>query len=88
MLLLILANALFLSSRSPFALAIYGVYLRGLTFFGNFALVGLSKCRSDRTGSGLALDAQLSRHQAETSCGVMAIVSWRSICKAEKLLTG
>lgn len=48
-------------------------YLRGLTFFGNFALVGLSKARGDRTFSGLALDEQLTRNQLQASCGVLAI---------------
>jgi len=48
-------------------------YLRGLTFHGDFALVGLSKPRHNCTFSGLALDQQLKTRQAEARCGVQVI---------------
>ena len=35
-------------------------YLRGLAFAGDFAVVGLSKCRENRTFSGLRLDQNLA----------------------------
>jgi len=48
-------------------------YLRGLAFHGDFALVGLSGCRENRTFSGLALDDNLTAKKAEAQCGVMVI---------------
>ena len=48
-------------------------YLRGLAFSGDFAIVGLSKPRENRTFSGLALDEQLASKQAEPRCGLLVI---------------
>lgn len=48
-------------------------YMRGLCFHGDFALVGLSKPRHNKTFSGLALDANLSARKAEPRCGVQVI---------------
>jgi len=48
-------------------------YLRGLSFIGNFALVGLSKPRENRTFSGLALDDALSSRKATARCGIQVI---------------
>ncbi|MEF8756302.1 MAG: TIGR03032 family protein [Accumulibacter sp.] len=48
-------------------------YLRGLTFHGDFALVGLSKPRHNRTFSGLPLDDRLQAHGAEARCAVQVI---------------
>jgi len=48
-------------------------YLRGLAFSGDFAIVGLSKPRENRTFSGLALDEQLESKQAEPRCGLLVI---------------
>jgi uncharacterized protein (TIGR03032 family) len=48
-------------------------YLRGLTFHGDFALVGLSKPRHNRTFSGLPLDERLQSRQAEARCAVQVI---------------
>jgi uncharacterized protein (TIGR03032 family) len=47
-------------------------YLRGLTFHGDFAVVGLSKPR-ERSFSGLALDDNLAKRDAEPRCGLMVI---------------
>ena len=48
-------------------------YMRGLSFHGNFALVGLSKPRHNKTFSGLVLDSNLKSHKAEARCGVQVI---------------
>lgn len=48
-------------------------YLRGLCFHGDFALVGLSKPRHNKTFSGLALDENLKSRQAEPRCGIQVI---------------
>ncbi|PXW88260.1 uncharacterized protein (TIGR03032 family) [Nitrosomonas sp. Nm84] len=48
-------------------------YMRGLSFHGHFALVGLSKPRHNKTFSGLALDANLKSRNAEARCGVQVI---------------
>jgi len=48
-------------------------YLRGLNFVEDYAIVGLSQCRQNRTFSGLALDDNLKKHDAEPHCGVCVI---------------
>ena len=48
-------------------------YGRGLSFVGNFAVVGLSRPRQNRTFSGLGLDANLQAKQAEARCGLTII---------------
>ena len=48
-------------------------YMRGLSFQGNFALVGISKPRHNKTFSGLALDERLKSHVTEPRCGVQVI---------------
>jgi uncharacterized protein (TIGR03032 family) len=48
-------------------------YLRGLSFVGDFAVVGLSKPRQNRTFSGLGLDEELTRRDAEPRCAVEVI---------------
>ncbi len=48
-------------------------YMRGLSFQGDFALVGLSKPRENKTFSGLALDDNLKLRNAEARCGVQVI---------------
>lgn len=52
-------------------------YLRGLSFIGDFALVGLSQCRENRTFQGLALDSNLKSHDAEAHCG-LGVIDLRS----------
>jgi len=47
-------------------------YLRGLTFIGDFAIVGLSKSR-EKTFSGLPLDDNLKAKQVEARCGLQVI---------------
>ncbi|NIA69655.1 TIGR03032 family protein [Pelagibius litoralis] len=48
-------------------------YLRGLSFIGNFAVVGLSRPRGNRTFSGLALDDNLAKADSDARCGLMVI---------------
>lgn len=48
-------------------------YMRGLSFYGDFALIGLSKSRENKTFSGLALDDNLKLHRAEPRCGIHVI---------------
>ncbi len=49
-------------------------YARGLAFWQDYAIVGLSKPRSgDGTFSGLLLDERLQEKDAEARCGVLII---------------
>lgn len=48
-------------------------YLRGLAFVGDFAVVGSSKARANRTFQGLDLDANLAAHDADARCGLYVI---------------
>jgi uncharacterized protein (TIGR03032 family) len=48
-------------------------YLRGLAFSGDYAVVGLSRPREDRTFRGLALDGELASRNAEARCGLQVI---------------
>jgi uncharacterized protein (TIGR03032 family) len=48
-------------------------YLRGLAFAGDYAVVGLSRPRRDKTFGGLGLDEELARRGAEPRCGLHVI---------------
>jgi uncharacterized protein (TIGR03032 family) len=48
-------------------------YLRGLTFVGDYAVVGLSRPRHDATFGGLGLQEELKHHNAEPQCGLQVI---------------
>ena len=49
-------------------------YVRGLAFWDNYAIVGLSKPRHrDQTFSGLPLDELLSAKDADARCGLMVV---------------
>ena len=48
-------------------------YLRGLSFHGDYAIVGLSKSRENKTFSGLELDNNLQSGDAEARCGLQVI---------------
>ncbi|NIA69717.1 DUF4915 domain-containing protein [Pelagibius litoralis] len=61
-------------------------YLRGLSFIGDFAVVGLSRPRGNCTFSGLALDDNLAKADSDARCGLMVtdlkggdIVHWLRI---------
>jgi uncharacterized protein (TIGR03032 family) len=55
------------------AIAFCPGYLRGLAFWNNFAIVGLSKPRHNKTFSGLTLDTALAAKQAEARSGLQII---------------
>jgi len=48
-------------------------YLRGCAFVGDFAIIGTSKARGNKTFSGLALDENLRLRDAEPRCGLLVI---------------
>ncbi len=48
-------------------------YLRGLAFWNNFAIVGLSKSRGDKSFSGLAVQESLKAKDVEERCGLMVV---------------
>lgn len=48
-------------------------YLRGLAFRGDYAVMGLSRPRHDRTFAGLALDDGLRARGAEARCGAQVV---------------
>jgi len=48
-------------------------YARGLSFHGNYALIGLSKPRTDKTFKDLPLDAQFKKRNVEPRCGILII---------------
>jgi uncharacterized protein (TIGR03032 family) len=48
-------------------------YQRGLAFYGDFAVVGISRPRHNKTFSGLPLDEQLQAKNAEPRCGLLVI---------------
>ena len=48
-------------------------YIRGLAFIDNWAVVGLSKPRHNRTFSGLPLDKKLEQEGVEARCGIYII---------------
>jgi uncharacterized protein (TIGR03032 family) len=48
-------------------------YMRGLAFVGNYAVVGLSRPRHEKTFAGLKLDETLAAKGAEARCGMHVI---------------
>ena len=48
-------------------------YLRGLAFHQGYAIVGMSKCREERTFSGLALDDLLRQKGTEARSGLAVV---------------
>jgi len=48
-------------------------YIRGLSFIGDFAVVGLSQPRHNKTFSGLALDEALAKRDADPRSGLQVI---------------
>jgi uncharacterized protein (TIGR03032 family) len=72
------SGAGFLGSAEPAGgdfqpLAFCPGYLRGLALVGDYAVVGLSQPRQDRTFGGLALEDELSRRGAEARCGLQVL---------------
>ncbi len=52
-------------------------YARGLAIHGDYAVVGLSKCRRERSFAGLKLDDHLRARDIDAWCGI-AVVSLKS----------
>ncbi|WP_130471350.1 TIGR03032 family protein [Candidatus Magnetaquicoccus inordinatus] len=48
-------------------------YLRGLSLHGDFAIVGLSKPRHNKTFAGLPLEEKLKERRSEARCGIQVI---------------
>ncbi len=48
-------------------------YLRGLTFYEKFALVGISKFKEDKALSPLPFKDKLAKHKAKSHCGILFI---------------
>jgi uncharacterized protein (TIGR03032 family) len=48
-------------------------YLRGLAFHHDFAVVGLSQCRHERSFTGLKLQNNLAARDVDARCGLMVI---------------
>jgi uncharacterized protein (TIGR03032 family) len=48
-------------------------YLRGVAFHGNYALLGTSKPRHNKTFSGLPLDEALAQRNVEARCGIQVV---------------
>lgn len=48
-------------------------YARGLAFCGDYAIIGLSKARENKTFSGLRLDIELTAKHAEPRCGLLIV---------------
>jgi uncharacterized protein (TIGR03032 family) len=48
-------------------------YARGLAFCGEFAIVGLSQCRRERTFSGLPLEENLAQRKGAARCGLIVV---------------
>ncbi len=48
-------------------------YARGLAMLGNFAVIGLSTCRENRTFSGLPLDDALAAKDVQPRCGLLVV---------------
>jgi uncharacterized protein (TIGR03032 family) len=47
--------------------------MRGLSFIGDYAVIGMSTCRENRTFSGLALDEELKERGATARCGLSVV---------------
>ena len=48
-------------------------YLRGLAFVDDYAVVGVSRPRDDKTFGGLALEEELAKRAADARCGLLII---------------
>lgn len=55
------------------AIAFCPGYLRGMSFFGDFAVVGLSKPRGNKTFEGLVLQQKLEDKQVQPRCALQVI---------------
>lgn len=77
-----------LSTGKFIPLAFCPGYLRGLAFAGNYAIVGLSKPRDNKTFTGLPLDERLQSKDAHPRCGLMVIDLTTGDCVHSLMLEG
>ena len=47
--------------------------MRGLAFFENYAVIGVSKPRENQTFKGLALNQHLSKRNLQSMCGLLIV---------------
>jgi uncharacterized protein (TIGR03032 family) len=62
-----------LSAHTFEPLAFCPGYARGLAFMGDYAVIGLSDRRENKTFQGLALDDNLKQRDAEARCGLLIV---------------
>ena len=48
-------------------------FMRGLAFFENYAVIGVSKPRKNQTFNGLALNQHLSKRNLQSMCGLLIV---------------
>ena len=48
-------------------------YIRGITFHGDYAILGLSRPRDNKTFQGLALDERLAKEKVEARSGLYVV---------------
>jgi uncharacterized protein (TIGR03032 family) len=48
-------------------------YARGLAFVDDYAIIGLSEPRGNRTFGGLPLEGTLEKHNADARCGLLVV---------------
>ena len=63
-------------------------YLRGLCFAGDYAIVGLSQPRHEKTFAGLGLEDELKQRNVEPRCGVQVIDLRTGRVAHEIMITG
>ncbi len=62
-----------MTSKTFVPLAFLPGYLRGLSFFGKYAVVGLSKPRENTVFDGLPLQAEIERRKLDPLCGIAIV---------------
>ena len=62
-----------MSTKQFTAVTLCPGYARGLSFCGNFALIGLSKLRSDAVNKGLVVEKRLAAEKAESYCALQIV---------------
>lgn len=63
-------------------------YLRGLSFFGKYAVVGLSKPRENSVFDGLPLQAEIEKRQTEPHCGIFIVNTETGIAEHSLIFEG
>lgn len=63
-------------------------YARGLAFTGDYAVIGLSNCRENRSFSGLELDNALKNAKVSPRCGIIVVNLKTGDCVHHATITG